>query len=364
MDSNSGEINEKIGASGLQPPETVTIMITDHCNLECTHCLLECGTEKKKHIVPKNILKNLIKEFYITGGKKILLTGGEPLTHPDYHEILEFARGLDFKEICVQTNAVLINDKNICKMKSLPLDRLVIQVSLDGACPESNDFVRGKGSFKAVLNSLQRMVESGLAGNVRIAFTEMKHNYDELPHMLNLVKRLGLRELLSSTLVKAGRSVMNSELSLPSALQVQNLLKKYLNDSPFRKMYEEKGNISAIEWFKGRNDETGSVCTCIKSMFIDSSGRIYPCVMNIDNHIAVYNVHEKGIRQCIRDGLDKWSFLPKLNRKRSESLIKCMGCSGQSHCRGGCMGRASVVNGDPMTVEDRCEMRRAVYYME
>jgi radical SAM protein with 4Fe4S-binding SPASM domain len=140
------------------------------------------------------------------------------------------------------------------------------------------------------------------------------------------------------------------------------LIERYRSDQTFRDIYKKLGNISAIEWFKGKDTPTDHVCNCISTPFISAEGKMYPCVMNLNDDLSVNNIHEEGMKKGILKGLEKWSDLPEFDVKRSESLPRCRDCRGKDHCRGGCIGRAQAVYGDSMSVEDRCELRREIYY--
>jgi radical SAM protein with 4Fe4S-binding SPASM domain len=192
----------------------------------------------------------------------------------------------------------------------------------------------------------------------------MRHNYDEIPEMLKLADNLGVGKLIEGTLIKAGRAKHADWIRLPDKPQVRSLIKLYESEPEFRKLYDRIGSISAIEWYKGRNVPTDHVCNCISTLYISASGKMYPCVMNIDDNLAEENVHNEGLYNVILKGLEKWSRLPLLDMERSELLVKCRNCAGREHCRGGCLGRAFAVNGDVMTVEDRCDLRREVYYFK
>ena len=89
---------------------------------------------------------------------------------------------------------------------------------------------------------------------------------------------------------------------------------------------------------------------------------MYPCAMYLDDNLSVANIFEQGLKNGILKGLEKWSGLPLIDQERARSLTECRRCIGRDHCRGGCIGRASANDGNPMTVEDRCELRREVYY--
>lgn len=356
------EFRTQIIDAGLKPPETLTLMITSGCNLHCRHCLLDSPPADQTTPVPVNILKRIAVEFSEIGGKCLWLTGGEPLTHSDWFEILEFAclqSGLT--EVGLQTNAVLITEKDIEALLSLPLEKLALQVSLEGASPDTHDRVRGKGCFEAAMKGLRLLSAAGLGGCTQVAFTEMRHNIHELPTMIQLVQSLGLARLISGTLVEAGRSLLSDEIALPLVSQIQDLIDRYHHDPIFRGNYEQVGNVAAIEWFKGRAFTSDQVCTCIQTPFINAQGNMYPCVMYLNNALAVEGVHERPLKTVITKALPKWAELPKISRRRSAELRDCKDCPGRTHCAGGCMGRAHTVHGDAMSVEDRCHLRRAVY---
>lgn len=339
-------------------------MITRKCNFSCFHCLLDCR-EDDSSLIPDNIIYKIIKEFEEIGGKHIWLTGGEPLTRPDWFKILSFACSRQgFTEVGLQTNAVLIAEEDIRRMLTLPLRKLSLRISLDGASADTHDAVRGSGSFKTVMKVLHMLSATELAGRTSISFTEMRHNFHELPDAVELVSRLGLAGLVSGTIVMSGRCRQYDWIDIPAASQIHNLIDRYCNDVSFRSAYEQVANISAIEWFKGRNVAMEKICTCISNPFVNAEGELYPCVMYLDKSLSVANVHEISLTKAILKGLQKWRKLPLTANERAVKLAECMDCPGHAHCMGGCVGRAAIVNGNPMTAEDRCELRRVVYNLE
>ena len=152
-DITQEELQNRIIDAGLLPPESLTMMITGACNLHCPHCLLECGQGDETLSVPSDRLKRIITEFIGLGGKNLCLTGGEPLMHPDWLEILRFScEQPDLHEVCMQTNASLIHEDTVRDLLSLPPDKFLLQVSLDGATPGTNDRIRGKGRFLSLIH--------------------------------------------------------------------------------------------------------------------------------------------------------------------------------------------------------------------
>jgi radical SAM protein with 4Fe4S-binding SPASM domain len=83
--------------------------------------------------------------------------------------------------------------------------------------------------------------------------------------------------------------------------------------------------------------------------------------MYLNDSVAMGGVHEQSLVSAIDKMLPKWGDLPQISRTRSIALETCKDYPGRLHCGGGCMGRAYAAYGNIMMVEDRCELRKAVY---
>jgi organic radical activating enzyme len=83
----------------------------------------------------------------------LVLLGGEPTLHPDLPRAVRCARQLGFASITIDTNGYLFHDI-LGKVTAQEVD--VFSFSLDGATAETNDRIRGKGSFEVCLNGIRR----------------------------------------------------------------------------------------------------------------------------------------------------------------------------------------------------------------
>lgn len=347
----------------LHAPESLTMMVTGGCNLSCRHCWLNCSTLDGSTTVDAEKVIGAIDEFTQLGGTRITLTGGEILTHPEWPGILRFS--LDhthINEVTLQTNATLITAKHIAELGKLKLDKLTIQVSLDGVCARSHDRVRGRGSFADAMTGIGHLVEAGLGSRMIVAFTEMAHNFSELPDLLKSIHNLGIARLISGTLVKGGRAAGATQMRLPTPDQYRELIRLYHTDADFKALYDQKANISAIEWFKNRAESAmEGCCSCLKNMFLDIRGSLYPCTMLLLEQFASSSVYSRSMNIVIKESLSKWSDISILSRNRQNTIKSCRQCADKKHCGGGCMGRAATVQGELMAPEDRCALRKAVF---
>lgn len=355
-------LKSKIRAAGLSPPQRMTLMVTDGCNLCCNHCWLDCRAPDIAAPVAAGTLRRIIDDFACLGGTRITLTGGEVLTHPDWLSILRFGlQHPSISSVCLQTNATLITPVHLDRLRSLPVAKLTLQISLDGARAAVHDQIRGPGSFAKAMAGLGVLAKGGFGPRTRIAFTEMAHNFHDLPHLLALVDQMELRRLICNTLIKGGRAAASSHALMPTPDQYRGLIRRYQTDPIFKSRCDRKATIAAIEWFKHRSTATADGCHCITDLFVDSRGRVYPCAMLLVKDLASASVHDHPMDEVIDQALGKWSEMPLLKGYRQRAIPTCAGCPGRGHCGGGCVGRAMAVSGNWMAPEDRCTLRRAVY---
>lgn len=343
--------------TNLAPPEVLTFAITLNCNLHCDHCWVNASPENTCQNVSTSTIKQIIDEFSELGGTAIRLTGGEPLLHPDWLALLEWAdkSGL---QVLLQSNGILFNDNNVQALKNLDLNDLNIQVSLDGATPQTHDFLRGEGAFKGAMAGIEALLRHGFGPDVSLFFTEMSHNLHELPELMLMAERLGIGSVSSGTLVMCGRAKEEAGIVPPEPEQYLPLLQRFDEDPAFRKAYEQLGSVAALEWCGTSSDK--GCCNFIETPYLTSTGVMYPCLMCHADEYSVSGVFEKGLPVALNEGAPLWSELQEISTRRASAISKCQNCPLLKSCAGGCMGRAYGSFGDFLAAEDRCQQRITV----
>ncbi len=355
------DFKDRIRAAGLNPPKRPLISITNGCNLTCRHCWPESGPESIRTPTAPDRLKRLIDDFMRLGADGVTLAGGEPLTHPDLYDILRHCRKRPgIEHICLQTNGTLLNRDHVKQLIALNFPGLEIKVSLDGATAGTNDLVRGEGNFRRALAGLRLLAENGLGPQTCVAFTEMRHNFDEIPELFALLEGAGIGRIISGTLVAAGRAAA-AGLRMPAPEQCVNLLRRYRTDETFRRRYDRMGNISAIEWHNGRFQDGGPCCTCMENPYVTADGRLFPCPLLQAEPYAAQDVFRRPLEDVLQNVLPKWAELPKISKGRADAAENCRTCPEKSICNAGCMGRAHAIRGRFDAPEDRCRLRKAIY---
>ncbi len=356
----ASETVKALRQSGLTPPQTLTLAITGACNLECLHCWVDAGPSSSEAQVPVAALRRVIEEFAALGGEGIRFTGGEPLCHPDWLELMQLAKTAGLRSAFLQTNAMLLTDEDVTALRRLDFPELTIQISLDGATAPTHDRVRGEGAYQGVLDGIRRLANGGLAKNISIFFTEMRHNLQELPTLLELANRLGVGSVTSGSLVLCGRAAEDNPVAPPEIDQYMQLLNRFEADPRFRALYEKLGTVAPLEWF-AKEAQRSKCCSFAENPYLTSTGKLYPCVLCHVDDFAVAGVFEKGLADAFAEGASLWSSLLQTSRQRAETIPQCQECPEAQTCNAGCMGRAWGSCGDLMAADDRCDLRRSIY---
>lgn len=352
------EIISELKQAGLSPPEILTLSITAECNLDCGHCWVDAGPSRSAAQLPTRLLRQLLSEFVQFGGTAVRLTGGEPLLHPGWLDLLGYAGELGLERIILQTNGILFCPEDLSALCKLGLDQLQIQISLDGAQAATHDLVRGEGVYQQTLEGLKQLVSYGLGPHLALFVTEMRHNLQELPEILALAVDLGIGSVSSGCVVDCGRAESDERMMAPEPEQYLALLERYRADKDFRQHYAKLGCIAALEWCLAENQDSG--CRFIETPYLTAAGVLYPCLMCHADDYSVSGIFEKGLAEAFLEGIPLWSRLQSISRQRAIALPECQACALRKSCAGGCMGRAWGSFGDFMRAEDRCQQRQTV----
>ncbi len=185
---------------------TVAVDITNHCNFDCIHCIRD-KLSPRAHL-SLELLDFILKEVSSVGIREISFTGGEIALHPDLKNIFELVskHKLYFNFV---TNGYLFKEK-ILPVINPGIKKYLsgICFSLDGATPETHDFIRKKGSFKKVIGAIASCVKEGIEVSVKSII--YNRNINEIPDIAMLCASLGVRDVgfivltPSPRMVKAG----------------------------------------------------------------------------------------------------------------------------------------------------------------
>jgi organic radical activating enzyme/TusA-related sulfurtransferase len=137
------------------------------CNLHCDYCCVRSSPKAPRRELGLARVQRIASEAAALGVSEIFVTGGEPFLLPDIGEILAACTAA--APTTVLTNGMLFTGWRLDVLRSLPHDRLTLQISLDSPTPERHDRHRGKGTWRRAWNGVQSARAEGF--RVRLAAT-------------------------------------------------------------------------------------------------------------------------------------------------------------------------------------------------
>ena len=158
------------------------------CNLSCTYCVAESSPRAPRRGLSIETVRRIVDEAVALGFQRLFFTGGEPFILDDIDEMLAYAAAR--AETIVLTNASLLRGSRLDRLAALPRERLVVQVSLDGARPEHHDPYRGAGSWARTVEGIRLLLGRGLS--VRLATTETPANRAHIEELHAFRRALGI----------------------------------------------------------------------------------------------------------------------------------------------------------------------------
>ncbi|MFO0883716.1 MAG: radical SAM protein [Pirellulales bacterium] len=133
------------------------------CNLTCSHCFISCSPHNKSFgFLSLATVDSYLQEASKLGVREFYFTGGEPFLNVEMVSILK--RTLEFGPATVLTNGTVLRKewlKELAEAESRSGYSLEFRVSIDGPTAESNDPIRGEGSFRRIVEGLRLLIDAG-----------------------------------------------------------------------------------------------------------------------------------------------------------------------------------------------------------
>jgi radical SAM protein with 4Fe4S-binding SPASM domain len=199
--------------SSVRPLRYLFIEITQRCNLRCRHCGSDCTRDSRfAELTTEEWLR-----FFAFLGERVdprkmvlVITGGEPLCHPDLDRLLE---GLAKNRLAfgLVSNGFALSEANVARLAQAGLSSMTI--SLDGL-QASHDWLRGvPGSFARALSGIERAVSVGLPF-FDVVTCVHPGNLPELAALADLLKERGVPAWRLFSIFPKGRARENRDLIL------------------------------------------------------------------------------------------------------------------------------------------------------
>ena len=269
-----------------RPILSLRITLTNRCNVNCLYCHHD-GMVKSHDEMTADELYTICKIAKKIGVRKIRLSGGEPLLKKDIVEIVEKIASLDFKDISMTTNGILL-EKYAQDLKDAGLDR--VNVSLDTLNRETFEFITKKDYLEDAKRGILKAVEVGLYP-VKINMVIMKDiNQDEIDDMFEFCKEndivLQLIELIESENCDEDKFSRDYHYNLDDIEKELADIADDVREREFmqgrKKYYIDGGEIEVV-----KPVDNAKFCAKCSRLRITPDGKIKPCLLRNDNLVEL-----------------------------------------------------------------------------
>ena len=268
--------------------------ILTRCNLRCRHCYINPGQHGKADLDTDTVISwlRLFRDVTRKGPAEtsnLVLLGGEPTLHPGLPEAVGAARQMGYESITIDTNGYLFND---ILDKTTPADVDYFSFSLDGATPETNDRLRGAGSYARCVEGIRAAVAKGFAAS--LIYTVSSENARELPLMVPLLQELGVTRFFIQVIGIRGRSAQLEGLSSDGPLQ---LTRAQWEDTvpPVARAAADAGITATYpKVFLAPGELFECAGNVAENYFIFPNGRVYRCPLCEDYPLHALAIDDAG----------------------------------------------------------------------
>ena len=189
------------------------VTITSSCNLDCPICYVHNKNEGAFHMAPADFAKVLQHVRAARGGEIDLLnmTGGEPMLHPRFLELLEMARAEGVHRVTVCSNGLKLRDEAlVARLAELGAR---IALSFDTFDPAVDEAMQGVSLLPTKMRALDNLEKHGVDVTLIPVMTR-GYNDHEIGGILEMaMRRSNVRHVEVHTMTYTGQGGVSFDRS-------------------------------------------------------------------------------------------------------------------------------------------------------
>jgi heme d1 biosynthesis protein len=350
----------------VSPPGPVVIWnLIRRCNLACQHCYsISADIDFPGELSTEEICATM-DDLRAFGVPVLILSGGEPLLHPDIFAISQRAKSMGFY-VGLSTNGTLIDEALLPRVAAIGYD--YVGISLDGLQATHDRFRRKAGAYAASLRAVRLLRDAGI--KVGLRFTLTQDNAHDLPALLELLDTEGVAKFYLSHLNYGGRGNINrkTDAVFQTTRRAMDLLfetcGRYLEAGRPKEFVSGNNDADAVyllQWVRARfpDREThlraklaqwGGNASGVNIANIDNLGNVHPDTFWWDYTLG--NVRERPFSAIWPDTSDP--IMAGLKQSPRAVTGRCARCASFDICGGNTRVRARQLSGDAWGEDPGC----------
>jgi len=196
------------------PPESLSLIITFRCNFRCQSCSIWQKTDHNE-LADENWLKIIPNLNILNPLTFVELNGGEPLIRKEL--VLKLIKELKkkFKNVALNSNGLLINEKTVFELADAGLD--IVKISFYSLEKDIHNFLRGNPeAYDRALNAMELLSKSKIKLEVGLLITAK--NIQSLPDLIKYLKKYKNASIILQPLDESVESPDSKDLATNNLL--------------------------------------------------------------------------------------------------------------------------------------------------
>ena len=328
----------------------MNLMLTGKCNYNCIHCFNSADNADRMGEWDYGKLIDFFDQAAECGIHSVTLTGGEPMFHPHFNDIVRaiYERNMVLENLT--TNGFFIRQETLDLFKELNAKPL-IKISFDGV--GYHDWMRAKkGAEEDALRAFRLCADNGFR---TFAQTQVNgRNLNSMKKTICLLEDIGVKTM---RIIRTTYSLRLGKTGAEIILPIEEYFTKMLDLAE----WYMKGNhtMELIFWLylilnpkekryrcvmdqrpDGTYRPTAPVCAGNRKMMaVTCEGNVVPCLQMCDylaqRGYTFDSLKERKLAEILKDG--KWlNAVCKNHYWLRQENKKCDECEWFGHCGGGC----------------------------
>lgn len=322
-------------------PTRVEVELTEQCNLKCKFCY-----NSQNPLISDRVF-DIIERLHEMGVLEIILTGGEPISHPLFTEILDKCCKY-FDKVMVQTNGTLIDEKIAKILKSKGV--YGVNVSLHGDKELHEKLTLVEGSYEQAYAALEHLISQGV--NSASNFVLTTENISDFPNTIRKLHDMGVNGMTLTRFTPTGVGADNAYLSISTEQLVEVLgqADDFLESCLNKNFYVLLANSVPYCALPKNLNHYSEYCHFGASRFyIDINGNVLMCGMS---RLQIGNILSETFAEMKRKSEIYCNHICGL-----DVPDYCKKCANFKICRGGCRAAALACSNKIDGPDPYCKMK-------
>ena len=328
----------------------MNLMITGKCNLNCLHCFNAKDNAPLNTELSYEQILNILDQAKDIGVHAFTITGGEPLVHRHFLDIVKAIYQRNMMVFELNTNGLLLNQNILDTFKELGCYPL-IKISFDGV-GYHNIIRQHPKAEDLTIKAIKLCIKNGFRVKAQVQVN--RKNVDLMMGTAKLLNELGVVEMRIIRTTEAPRWEKNSPQSTLSIKEYYERMlefaKEYMTfEMPmivdiwqFLRLYPQSKTYSLVPISCSKDEFNLRIPMCKGNrgmIAVSSSGEVVPCLQMsgyfLEHGISLGNIFKTPLKELVTSS-DYLNLAMATVFKQIIENDKCGNCKYYKACTGGC----------------------------